>query len=431
MNFSRAVGIARFVLVVLCITLILTASVCGIEAWKFGGIFEDGTIVLGLDLSGGSRITFSAKTNESGTDLASGMDSVLTAMRTRLDNAGYTEANAYLVGSNMICVEIPGIDDPNTAVTAFGATAHLSFRDYTGKELLSGDDVDNAAAVYQTVDDGTSQYMVSLKFTKEGAEKFAAATKAAASQSKGNDYLAIYMDEKLISQPTVSEEITGGNAVISQGNGMEVTYCQTLAGNINAGALKYDLELEELRSIGPSLGEKSLSTSLKAGLLGIALVAIFMIAYYRLPGAMSVIALTAYTGIFMLMLIITKANLTLPGIAGIVLSIGMAVDANVVVFERIKEEIRGGKSAKAAIKSGYSHAFSAVLDSNITTFIAAGVLYVLGSGTIRGFAVTLGLGVLISFFTAIVLTRLLLNLGCDMGLVNINLYGVKERSTEQ
>lgn len=211
---------------------------------------------------------------------------------------------------------------------------------------------------------------------------------------------------------------------------MTLEYAKMLAGNINAGALKYELKLEELRSIGPTLGEKSLQTSLQAGLIGVCLVAVFLIAVYRIPGLMASISMVAYLALFMLCISVFKINLTLPGIAGVVLSVGMAVDANVVVFERMKEEIRGGKSAKAAIKSGYQKAFSAVLDSNVTTFIAAGVLYALGSGTIKGFAITLGLGVVLTFITAVFLTRLLLNLCCDMYITNTGLYGVKERSVQ-
>ena len=405
MNYSRAVGVARFVLVILCIALLMSVAVCGVDAWGLGGIFDDGTVVLGLDLSGGSRITYSAVTDDTGSSLSEGMDSILQAMRTRLDNSGYTEANVYLVGDNMITVEIPGIDDPNEAVKSFGSMA-------------------KAQAVYAQTSDGTYEYQVSLSFTEEGSKKFAAATKAAVGKT-----IAIYMDDELLSKPNVKEEITGGEASISSGN-MTLEYAKMLAGNINAGALKYELKLEELRSIGPTLGEKSLQTSLQAGLIGVCLVAVFLIAVYRIPGLMASISMVAYLALFMLCISVFKINLTLPGIAGVVLSVGMAVDANVVVFERMKEEIRGGKSAKAAIKSGYQKAFSAVLDSNVTTFIAAGVLYALGSGTIKGFAITLGLGVVLTFITAVFLTRLLLNLCCDMYITSTGLYGVKERSVQ-
>ncbi len=424
MNYSRAVGVSRFVLVILCIALLMSVALCGISAWGLGGIFQDGTVVLGLDLSGGSRITYSAVTDDTGSKLAEGMESILQSMRTRLDSAGYTEANVYTVGDNMITVEIPGIDDPNEAVKSFGSTGKLTFRNSAGDTLITGDDVESAQAVYAETENGTYQYMVSLTFTADGTKKFADAT-----ATKGS-VLSIYMDEELLSAPTVQEQITEGRATITNSGGMTMEYAKMLAGNINAGALKYELELEELRSIGPTLGEKSLQTSLQAGLIGICLVAVFMIAVYRIPGLMATVSITAYLALFMLCISVFKINLTLPGIAGIVLSVGMAVDANVVTFERIKEEIRGGKSAKAAIKSGYQKAFSAVLDSNVTTFIAAGVLYALGSGTIKGFAITLGLGVILTFIASVFLTKLLLNLCCDMNITNTVLYGVKERSAQ-
>ena len=424
MNYSRSVGVARFVLVILCIALLMSVALCGIDAWGVGGIFEDGTVVLGLDLSGGSRITYSTVTDDTGSKLAEGMDSILQNMRTRLDNAGYTEANVYLVGDNMITVEIPGIDDPNQAVKSFGATGKLIFKDSAGKEILTGEDVEKAQAVYVQNDKGSYEYRVLLTFNDAGTKKFADATTTAA-PTKAT--ISICMDDEVISSPRVQEAITDGQASISS-PGMTAEYANMLAGNINAGALQYELKLEELRSIGPTLGEKSLQTSIMAGIIGVCLVCVFMIAVYRIPGVMASISLVAYLALFMLCISIFHINLTLPGIAGIVLSVGMAVDANVVVFERIKEEIRGGKSAKAAIKSGYQKAFSAVLDSNVTTFIAAGVLYALGSGTIKGFAITLGLGVILTFIASVFLSRLLLNLGCDMSITNPALYGAKRNA---
>ncbi|MDY2742887.1 MAG: protein translocase subunit SecDF, partial [Eubacteriales bacterium] len=314
MNYSRAVGVARFVLVILCIALLMSVAVCGVDAWGLGGIFDDGTVVLGLDLSGGSRITYSAVTDDTGSSLSEGMDSILQAMRTRLDNSGYTEANVYLVGDNMITVEIPGIDDPNEAVKSFGSMGKLTFRNTDGETVLTGEDVAKAQAVYAQTSDGTYEYQVSLSFTEEGSKKFAAATKAAVGKT-----IAIYMDEELLSQPNVKEEITGGEASISSGN-MTLEYAKMLAGNINAGALKYELKLEELRSIGPTLGEKSLQTSLQAGLIGVCLVAVFLIAVYRIPGLMASVSMVAYLALFMLCISVFKINLTLPGIAGVVLS---------------------------------------------------------------------------------------------------------------
>ena len=430
MNYTRAVSVSRFILVILCIALVLSIALCGIDSWGLGGIFEPGTIRLGLDLSGGSIITYSADTEDTVETLQKGMNGILESMRTRLDAQGLTEANVYLVGDNMITLEIPSITDPNEAVEQFGAAAVLTFRDADGNIFLEGKDVVQAEAGYYNNENGVAQWIVSLELTDEGAEKFAAATKQAAIDQTS---IYTYMDDEIISTATVgseyaSEGITDGQASIS-GN-FDRESASALAGNINAGALQYNLNLEELRAVGPTLGEKSLETSLKAGAIGLLLVVVFMIVYYRVPGVMASIALCAYTGLFMLILALTQANLTLPGIAGIILSIGMAVDANVIIFERIKEELRNGKSTKSAIKSGFHRAFAAILDSNVTTFIAAGVLYVLGSGSIKGFAFTLGLGVILSMFTALVLTKYLMNLSADMNINGLKLYGVRERKAE-
>lgn len=415
---------------ILCIALVLSIAVCGVDSWGLGGIFESGTIRLGLDLSGGSIITYSADTEDTGETLAKGMDGILESMRTRLDAQGLTEANVYLVGDNMITLEIPSITDPNEAVETFGAAAVLTFRDADGNVFLEGKDVVEAEA-----------RLLQQRFRRGAVGRLAGADRRGRREICGGDKQAAinqtsiytYMDDEVISTATVSSEyasegITGGKAQIS--GSFDRESASALAGNINAGALQYNLKLEELRAVGPTLGEKSLETSLKAGAVGLLLVVLFMILYYRVPGVMASIALCAYTGLFMLVLSVTQANLTLPGIAGIILSIGMAVDANVIIFERIKEELRGGKSTKSAIKSGFSRAFAAILDSNITTFIAAGVLYVLGSGSIKGFAITLGLGVILSLLTALVLTKYLLNLAADMNITSPKLYGVRERKAE-
>lgn len=426
MNYSRAASVSRFVLLLLCIVMLISTVVCGIyfsEGTQLKSIFDKDGIRLGLDLAGGSVITYQADTTDTGDKLSSGMDSVLTVMRDRLDNQGLTEALCYLVGDDMITLEIPDVDDPNEAIESFMQTAELTFKDESGKTLLSGKHVESATAGWYTDDSGSTVYCVNLTLTSEGASLFASATKAAATNSTT---IGIYMDETLLSSPTVdnkysSEGITGGKAEIS---GSFDTYeeAEYLAGNINAGALAYNLKVVEQRTIGATLGKNSLSTSLIAGAIGLLLVLIFMIIYYKVPGLMASIALIAYTGIFGLVLLLTQANLTLPGIAGIVLSIGMAVDANVVIFERMKEELRSGKSVKSAIKGGFHRAFSAIVDSNVTTLIACGVLYFLGSGTIKGFATTLFLGVVISLFTALLITRALLYLCVGMGISDPKKY---------
>lgn len=415
MNYSRVASISRFVLLLIAIALVCAATVCGVyfsDETRLKGIFEDGTIRLGLDLAGGSVVTFQAQTEDSGEALDTGMESVLTVMRDRLDGQGLTEALCYLTGDDMITIEIPDVDDPNEAIATFMQTAKLQFKDSSGKVVLEGEHVESAYAGWQQVDNsGTSEIVVSLTLTDEGAKKFATATTTAAANK---DYIGIYVDGVEISRPTVNEAITDGKAIIS-GN-FTAESAEALANNINAGAFRYELKPVEQRTVGATLGENSLSTSLIAGAIGVLLVIIFMSIYYKVPGVMASIALIAYSGIFGLVLILTQANLTLAGIAGIFLSIGMAVDANVVIFERMKEEIDMGKSAKAAIKGGFKRAFSAILDSNVTTIIACAVLYFLGSGSIKGFATTLFIGIIISLFTALVITRALLYLSVGMGI---------------
>lgn len=414
MNYSRVSSISRFALLVAAILLVCSMTVCGVyinDDTRLPGIFEDGTIRLGLDLAGGSIVTFQAQTEDTGDELSAGMDSIYTVMRDRLDGQGLTEALCYLTGDDMITIEIPDIDDPNEAIASFMQTAKLQFKNSSGGVVLEGEHVESAyAGSYQTKD-GVYEICVSLELTPEGAAKFAAATKTAAATK---DYIGIYIDGMEISRPTVNDEITDGKAIITGSFSMEEA--TALANNINAGAFRYELVTVEQRTAGATLGENSLSTSLFAGAIGVLLVIIFMCIYYKVPGMMASIALVAYIGIFGLVLVLTQANLTLSGIAGIFLSIGMAVDANVVIFERMKEEIDLGKSAKAAVKAGFKRAFTAILDSNVTTVIACAVLFFLGTGTVKGFATTLFIGIVISLFTALLVTRALLNLAIGMGI---------------
>ena len=275
------------------------------------------------------------------------------------------------------------------------------------------------------------QNYVKLTLTSEAASVFTEATKEAASKAEdGNNYIDIQLDGESVSKPYVSSEysstgITGGEVVIT-GNftGEDASW---LASVIAAGQLPFALQQVELRSVGPQLGMKALETSIMAGAIGIALVVIFMIVVYRVPGFVSSIALLVYVEIVLLILSVMRINLSLTGIAGIILSIGMAVDANVVIFERIKEELKMGKTIRASIDSGFHRAFSAILDSNITTFIAAIVLYFYGTGTITGFALTLGIGIIVSMFTALTVTRFLLNRMVDFRISNIALYGVSKK----
>lgn len=389
---------------------------------------------LGLDLVGGSIITYEAMVEGemSPEDLDANMKAVEGMLRSRLDQLELYEATLYRVGDRRITVEIPSITNPEEAVQKLGSTAKLEFKDSDGNVIIEGKDVAKSEPVYGAVDSTQiPQNYVKLTLTDEAASVFTEATKEAASKAEdGNNYIDIQLDGESVSKPYVSSEysstgITGGEVVIT-GNftGEDASW---LASVIAAGQLPFALQQVELRSVGPQLGMKALETSIMAGAIGIALVVIFMIAVYRVPGFVSSIALLVYVEIVLLILSVMRINLSLTGIAGIILSIGMAVDANVVIFERIKEELKTGKTIRASIDSGFHRAFSAILDSNITTFIAAIVLYFYGTGTITGFALTLGIGIIVSMFTALTVTRFLLNRMVDFRISNISLYGVSKK----
>ena len=394
----------------------------------------DNGIRLGLDLVGGSTITFEANVSEqmSGSELSAGMNTVEAMLRARLNDLALYEATIYKVGDKRITVEIPAISDPEEAVQKLGSTAQLEFRDAEDNVILTGSDVAKSEAMYGPLDaTGISQNYVLLTLTSDAASKFTAATKAAASRSDDNNYIKIVLDESVVSQPYVDKQkfaATGitGNEVVISGN-FAAEDAGWLANVISAGQLPFSLSQVEMRSVGAQLGMKALETSLLAALIGIILVIIFMIIFYRLPGFVAAIALVFYVALDAVILSVFRVNLSLPGIAGIILSIGMAVDANVVIFERIKEELRAGKTVRSAIDSGFHRAFGAIVDSNVTTLIAAVVLYVLGTGTIVGFALTLGVGIVLSMFTALTVTRFLLNRLVDLKLTNVKLFGVRER----
>ncbi len=382
---------------------------------------------LGIDLAGGSVITFQAN-QDSVTDEQ--MNVVSDVLRKRLDNAGYTEAKITVgdVDSRNVTVEIPNVTNVDEAIKLLGTTAKLTFKDADGNVVLDGaKDIKTANSRYGRIDQtGASQYYVELKFTKEGQPKFAQATKKAASlASESKNYISICLDDKSVSDPRVSQEINDDSAVIT--GSFTQAQAETLANQIKSGQLPFDLKVVSKSTVGPELGDKALSTSLLAGIIGLALVMLFMILIYRLNGVVASIALCGYVALMMLCLGIFPINLSLPGIAGIILSIGMAVDANVIIFERMKEEIRLGKTIRAAHQAGFKRALSAIIDGNVTTLIAAAVLYFFGTGTIKGFAVTLFLGVVLSMISAIFITKFLLKQMVGLDLVAPGLYGVKKK----
>ncbi|MCI9163997.1 MAG: protein translocase subunit SecD [Lachnospiraceae bacterium] len=394
--------------------LSLLVLLFAVGLFGFFGYDTMDSIKLGLDLAGGVSITYQAvEENPSDEDMA---DTVYK-LQQRVQNYS-TEAEVYREGSNRINIDIPGVSDANAILQDLGKPGSLVFIDEEGNEILTGDQV-ATAKVGQTEQNGLRSYVVSLTFTPEGTSRFADAT----TNNVGKRISIIY-DGMIISSPVVREAITGGQCQIDGMAGYEEA--NNLASTIRIGSLS--LELEELRSnvVGAKLGEEAIATSLKAGAIGFALVAVFMVVVYLVPGVAAVLALALYVGLILILLAAFEVTLTLPGIAGIILSVGMAVDANVIIFTRIKEELGHGKVVKSAIKTGFSKALSAIVDGNVTTLIAAAVLYFRGSGTVKGFATTLAIGIVLSMFTALFVTRFAIYGLFNLGFENPRCYGVKK-----
>lgn len=383
------------------------------------GIGEEMSIPLGLDLSGGVSITYQVMDeNPSAED----MSDTIYKLQKRVESYS-TEASVYQVGDDRIAVEIPGVTDASKILEELGNPGSLEFQLSDGTVFMTGDQVADAQAATTTDQYGNKQYVVQLTLTDEGAKTFGEVT----SENVGNALPIVY-DGEIISYPTVQEAITGGTAQISGQSTFEEA--QTLATQIRIGSLS--LQLSELESsvVGAQLGSQAISSSLKAAAIGLVIVMVFMIIVYAVPGVAAALALAIYTALVIATLYLFEITLTLPGIAGIILSIGMAVDANVIIFARIREEIAAGKSVITAMKTGFHKAMSAILDGNITTLIAAVVLMALGSGTVKGFAYTLMIGIILSMFTALVVTRWILYSFYWLGLRDEKFYGrAKERKT--
>ena len=383
------------------------------------GVGEDMSIPLGLDLSGGVSITYQVvDENPSAED----MSDTIYKLQKRVDSYS-TEASVYQVGDDRITVEIPGVQDANEILEDLGNPGSLEFQMPDGSVFMTGDMVEDAQGATATDRYGNKQYIVSLKLTDEGAKIFGEVT----SENIGKNLPIVY-DGETISYPQVQSAITGGEAQITGMSSFEEA--DNLATQIRIGSLS--LQLSELESsvVGAQLGSQAISSSLKAGAIGLAIVMVFMIVMYAVPGIAASLALAIYTTLVIATLYLFDITLTLPGIAGIILGIGMAVDANVIVFARIREEIATGKSVQTSMKIGFQKAMSAILDGNITTLIASVVLMALGSGTVKGFAYTLMIGIILSLFTAMVVTRYILYSLYALGLKSEKLYGrAKERKS--
>ena len=403
-------GIVRLIVAALAIAFFTYTAIFGLGAEGSGSIND---IKLGLDLAGGVSITYeTVEENPSATDMSDTRYKLLQRA-----TSYSTEAEVYQEGSNRINVDIPDVTDANAILEDLGQPGTLSFQDSEGNELLTGTDVESATAyINQQATSDQDRYLVQLHFTEEGQSKFAEATR-----NNVGDVIYIIYDGEVVSSPVVQEEIDSDTCEINGLNSYEDA--EQLATTIRIGSLP--IELKEVRSnvVGARLGEEALTTSLRAGAIGFALVALFMVIVYLIPGLAAALALVLYVGIEIFLLSAFEITLTLPGIAGIILSIGMAVDANVIIFARIKEELKAGKNVEAAKKEGFSKALSAIIDGNVTTLIAAAVLWWRGSGTIRGFAQTLALGIIVSMFTALFITRFILNGLYQIGFKNSRFYG--------
>ena len=408
------------------ISLVLIAALMGLLGYTcfvgFGSSHSGAAknINLGLDLAGGVSITYQAKEENPTKEQ---MADTIYKLQKRVEQYS-TEATVYQEGDNRISIEIPGVSDANKVLEELGKPGSLEFQDSNGEVVLTGSDVKSAQA--QTQQNSTTknnEYVVALELTDEGAEKFAEAT-----EKNLGKQIAIVYDGETISAPVVNTVIENGQAVIE---GMaDYEEASNLASTIRIGGLQ--LELEELRSnvVGAQLGEEAISTSLKAGIIGLALIFIFMCAVYLLPGLAASIALLIYTGLVVVLLNAFDITLTLPGIAGIILGIGMAVDANVIIFARVREEVTAGISVRNSLKNGFQKAMSAIVDGNVTTLIAAIVLGLKGSGSVKGFAQTLALGIVVSMFTALVITRVIIFAFYAIGIRNEKLYARKKKETK-
>ena len=443
-NVKKSKGVISLILIAVLTGLLGFTTIHG---WGKGETGAAKNINLGLDLEGGVSITYQVKG-----DTPSEEDMADTIYKLQKRVEGYsTEATVYQEGDDRISIEIPGVSDANAILDELGRPGSLYFiaqtdsegnlnyknekqtgnpEDYKltksieelqkdGSIVLTGTDVKNAEAVARSnqVSDA-AEYAVALEMNKDGAAKFAEATKKAL---ESKESIGIYYDDAFVTVPNVNSEIKDGRAEIS--GAMDYTKANALATTIRSGAL--NLELEELRSnvVGAQLGQDAIKTSLMAGAIGLAIVFVFMCVVYLLPGLASGLALLIYTGLVLVSLNAFDITLTLPGIAGIILGIGMAVDANVIIFARVGEELAAGKSVRSSLNAGFKKAMSAILDGNITTLIAAAVLWLRGSGTVKGFAQTLALGIVVSMFTALVITRVIIYSFYAVGIRSEKLYG--------
>jgi len=353
-------------------------------------------ILLGLDLRGGVHLVLQAEPNEDGTPITKDdIDKAKAIIEKRVNDLGVSEPIVQAdYDKNRIVVDLAGVTDPDKAVDILKTTAKLTFRDPQGNVVLQGDDLKDAKG-------GQGQaggYVVNLSFSSDGAKKFGDLTTQLIGQRLG-----VYLDEDLLTNPTVNTPILNGQAEITGYDTLEAAANDAVL--MRSGSLPVSMSIAEKRQVGASLGVDSLNKSIYAGAYGVIFIFLFMLVFYRIPGVVANFSLFVYALLVLWIFSMFRVVLTLPGIAGFILSIGMAVDFNIIIYERIKEEIRAGKSLRAGVESGFSRAFITVIDAHVTTLIAAITLYYFGTGSIKGFALTLGIGIIVTLFTGITFTR--------------------------
>lgn len=389
-------------------------TIGGFEYKSFGK-----AITQGLDLQGGVSVVMEIQDEDVTND---DLEKTKQQLELRVNKIGVAETSVTTEGDRRIRVEIPGQYDSSDIVNTLSQTGELTFKSPNGDVLLTGSDVEKATV---GSDQESGSPVVSLELNSSGKPKFADATETYLGQK-----ISIYMDEEELSSPTVQSVISDGKATITGSSSIDEA--KKLAGLINAGALPVTIKAVSVQTVGSQLGATALPNAVKSGILGIALVFLFMIFVYRVPGLIASIALTLYICLVLFVFGEVGITLTLPGIAAFLLTIGMAVDANVLIFERIREELRKGVSVATSVKRGFENALSSIVDSNVTTIIAALVLYFFGSGSVKGFAVTFIIGILVSLFTALVVTKFLMNNAVKMGMLSkvSHIGGVKKKEVE-
>lgn len=406
----RKGALLRFFVVIFAIIGIFACTV----GWLAGHIRQ------GLDLQGGTHIVMQAEDTDQNKVTPEAITQVINIMQKRVNEMGLTEPIIQREGSNRIIIELPGEKDPQKAIDTIGKTAVLQFKDEEGNVRLTGEDLKDAKEQLGQ----NKQPLVSLKFSDEGGKKFADLTAANVGR-----HIGIYLDGEMLTNPVVNEAITGGAAVITGQRTLEEA--KDLAILLRSGALPVKMSVLEVRTVGPSLGQDSKDKSIVAFTIGLSLVVLFMLAVYRISGFVADTALLVYVLILLGVLYLLHATLTLPSIAGVILSIGMAVDANVLIFERFKEEIQEGKILRLAVQAGFKRAFVTIFDANMTVIITSAILFFLGSATVKGFELTLGLGVAVSMFTAITVSRTLLMLLIDANWIHNHWWFGGERGYDR